>query len=273
MDYALTTSAVELFVDTLNYQNGLMYLGEQICSPLWVKMLIVAAMVAIAGCFAVKVVKSRFFRNSPRFMKALIVWGIMSTTLYAGWKSIIDKSAADSGTSLAEVYAGPTNGMSRVHVKAYGGKPEPMWYRNTKDQTWIKAVDDGWMLDYALDDGNLHERQWMHTSTNDAVTAWHMWYFGENPPAVEIVEQGGVVITGFAVSGRSVKVTWEIKNHVELLGGSVVTVEYATVKDGNDVWTTVFTDNAPVHGERSMLSTGFYLDRITKWRVRLEVPE
>ena len=274
MDAYFIEPATALFVDTLNYQRGLLYLGSEVCASPWMEALIICAMDGILLSFVYAVLHYDFYRNGSRFRKFMIVWGLVCGTLYAGYKNIIDKSAADDGITLAEVYAGATNGVSRIDVKAFGGVPEPVWYRNTKDQTWIKATDEGWSLDYAIDDGNMHVRGWVHPSTNDSVTAYNMWYFGSNPPAVEIIEQGGVTITGFSVSGRAVQITYEISDDVELYPGSVLTIESCTdIGDGIVAWQTEYVDEAPKHGKRSVGKTGFRLRHKTIWRVRLEVPE
>ena len=274
MDHFLIEPATALFVDTLNYQRGLLYLGCEVCASPWTKALVVCAMAGILLTFVCGVLRSRFYRNGSRFRKAMIVWGIFCSVAYAGYKSIIDKSAADDGITLTEVYAGAINGVSRIDVKAFGGIPEPVWFRNAKGQSWIKATDEGWFIDHAIDDGNMHVRGWVHPSTNDSVTAYNMWYFGNNPPAVEIVEQGGVTITGFSISGRAVQITYEISDDVELYPGSVLTIEsWTEIGDGIAGWQTEFEDNAPKHGKRSIGKTGFRLRHKTIWRVRLEVPE
>lgn len=270
----LTSPATLVFIDTLNFQNAIMYLGREALGSIWVKIAVTMGMWGIASLCSVMFLRSRFFRKQPSYAKFLTLWGVLSTAIFAAYKNIISKSAADEGIALVSVWAGPTNGVSRVDVVATGGNPEPMWYRNSTDETWIKGVEDGWTLEYAESDGTTYAIGWVHASAEDEVTAYNMWYFGENPPAIEIVEQGGVTIEGFAVCGRYIRISWRIDEEVELADGAVVTVECATdIGDGVEVWQTVFKDAAPVHTPMSWQCDGFHLDKTTKWRVKLEVSE
>lgn len=274
MDDLLTSPATVIFLDTLNVQNGLMYLGHEVIGSIWAKIAVAAVMWAAGSWFCIRFLRSDFYRKQTRVMKFMLLWGVISSTLFATYKNILSKSASDDDITLVSVYAGPTNGVSRVDVVSTGGGPSPMWYRNAKDETWIKGVDNGWTLDYAEFDGTAFRVGWVHSSTNDEVTAYNMWYFGDHPPAVEIVEQGGLHITGFAVCGNYIQITWKIDADVELPEGSEVSIECVNdIGDGIEAWVTAWTDNAPTHMPTSWRHEGFHLDRTTKWRVRLEVPE
>lgn len=274
MDSLLTSPATQIFLDTLTLQGQIEYLAGEVTASVWSMVAVAVSMWALASVLAVRFFRSGFYRRQSRMGKAVTLLGVMSMTVYAGYKNITTKAAADEGISLVSVMAGPTNGVSRVDVVATGGSPEPMWYRNTKDQMWIKGTEDGWTLDYADSDGTEFRFGWTHPSTNDSVTAYNMWYFGENPPAVEVVEEGGVTIVGFAVCGNWIKITWKIDDEVEIPEGSKISVEYANVLGDNiEAWVTLNTLMNPTHNPTMFTYEGFHLDRTTKWRVRLEVQE
>ena len=279
MEDILITPATAIFIDTLNFQNAFTYLvmGSPILPPWFYpgfKAIMILLSLVCSGLMAVLVTKWRVYRTSSQGMRILIMAVAMGMWHIGVTKSIINKASADDETTIIAADACVTNGVSRVYVEALNGKPEPMWYRNAKDQSWILATDDGWILMDALDEGNFHTREWTHSSTNKEVTAWNMWHFGENPPAVEIIESGGVHITGFKTSGKYVQITWKIDSSVELNDNSVLTIERAdSIVDGSILWTTVLVERPPVHGERTYICPGFHLGKRTLWRIRLEVAE
>lgn len=274
MDSLLTSPATQVFLDTLTVQGQVQYLAKEAASSVWVMIAVAVSMWAFASVLIIRFFRSGFYRRMSAAGKAVTLLGVATMTAYAGYKNITTKSAADEGITLVSVMAGATNDVSRVDVVATGGGPEPMWYRNTKDQTWIKGTDDGWTRDYAEFNGTEFRVGWTHPSTNDSVTAYNMWYFGDNPPAVEVIEEGGVTIVGFAVCGNWIKITWKIDDGIELPTGSTVSVEYANVLGDNvEAWVTLHTVTNPSHLPTMFTYEGFHLDRTTKWRVRLEVQE
>ena len=277
-DYALTSPAVELFIDTLNYQNAMGYLANfyllKVESHLALDILMVLGAVLSIVCFACMVCRWKHYKTASYKGKCLLMFCAMSLFVYGAVKNILSKSGSDDEITLVKAETENTNGFSRVYVESLDKPPEPMWYRNFKDQSWIKGVDNGWTLTTAIDDGNYYVREWRYPSDDKEVVNWNMWYFGENPPAVEIVEQGGIEIISFAASGRNVTLIYRIGPEVELSDKAVLTIECSETRmDGVDLWVPLAVNSSPVHGDCEYKFNGFYLDRATKWRVRLEVPE
>ena len=160
--------------------------------------------------------------------------------------------------------------IATIDFVASGGDPAPMWYRQATSNDWTLATADGWQAVRADISGGIYTRVWEHSGTNAELTAWNMWYFGENPPAVEITETGGVSIVSAAFTGKFARFEWKIDDEVEIRAGSRVMLQG---RDSENDWQTVSLDESPTHTHTSTTVYGFFLDRKTFWRVRLEVPQ
>lgn len=268
---ALVTPATAIFLDTLNWQNGLAYLWRE---SLLRQLLPAIAVLLGAGVLAWFAIGNRHLSKGARSM--LTVLCVLCS--YVGMTkmgSILLSSSADEGCVIFDAVAGQTNDYSCVIVKATGLDPAPMWYRAAASNEWTLATDDGWTETSVDHTGVIYTREWRNPDTNTAVTAWAMWYFGQNPPAVELTVTGGVKVVGAAFSGRFVRFTWMVDENVALKEGSrlvIQNLDYAD-SDSPSAWNEIVADESPSTNLTSTTIHGFYLDRKTKWRLRLEVPQ
>lgn len=258
----LSDPATQLFLDTLGLQGEIEYL----LSETWVRGVMIIVAAAFSAMVAVAIARSKGTGDSKAALAALVV----CCALIGATKSILTKSSSDDGVTLVSVEADVTNGLSRVTAVASGGDPAPMWYRQAASNDWTLATADGWQAVRVDISGGIYTRVWEHSGTNAELTAWNMWYFGENPPAVEITETGGVSIVSAAFTGKFARFEWKIDDEVEIREGSRVMLQG---RDSENDWQTVSLDESPTHMNTSTTVYGFFLDRKTFWRVRLEVPQ
>ena len=272
---ALVTPAMQIFVNDLWVEAIRSEFNEWAVSVLesgWAKfgLAVLGFVVGFAVC---RSVVGRMAKRSPFWRFALSVWFICCT--FVGVTKVINilsKSGSDDGVTLMSAECGTTNGYSFVEVIATGGDPYPMWYREASSNDWTLATDDGWQAHLYDHSGAVHTREWRNPDTNATVTAHAMWYFGTTPPAVEIMAAGGVEVLSAAFTGHFVRFTWHIHADISLPEGSTVTLQNNFLDDSLPMWNDVPVDLTPDHATNVTTVTGFFLDRKTAWRFRLEVP-
>lgn len=280
---ALVSPATQIFANDLYLEAFRYELGEWIagvCRPLapfmaseWTQFGLGLLALALGAHVCRRVVSSMCPGRST-WRLILCLWFCAAT--YIGFTkigSILSKSSSDEGSTLVEVMAGETNGYSCVIAKATGLEPAPMWYRTAASNEWTLATDDGWSLTSAAHEGDFYTYEWHNADTNDSVTAWNMWYFGQNPPAVELTVTGGVNLVGAVFSGRLVKFTWQIDEDVPLKPGSRLIIQNMDFSDNLPMWNEIVADESPTTNLTETAVYGFWLDRKTAWRLRLEVPQ
>lgn len=280
---ALVTPAVQLFANDMHLEAMRYELGEWIagaCRPAvpimasdWMQFLLILVALA-AGAHACRRIVSAMCPGRSVWRLALCLWFCAATYVgFTKFGSILTKSSADEGTTLVEVMAGETNGYSCVIAKATGLDPAPMWYRMAASNEWVNATNDGWTATSVERIGNFYTREWRNADTNEAVTGWTMWYFGENPPPVEVIVTGGVNLLGAVFSGQFVRFTWQVDEDVPLKPGSRLVIQNMEHTDSLPMWDEVVADESPTTNVTETVVYGFYLDRKTSWRLRLEVPQ
>lgn len=280
---ALVSPATQIFANDMHLEAFRYELGEWIagvCQPLapfmasdWTQLGLGLLALALGAHVCRRVVSSMCpGRSVWRFV--LCLWFCAATYIgFTKFASVLTKSSADEGTTLVEVMAGETNGYSCVIAKATGLDPAPMWYRMAASNDWVNATNDGWTATSVERVGNFYTREWRNADTNEAVTGWTMWYFGENPPPVEVIVTGGVNLLGAMFSGQCVRFTWQVDEDVPLKPGSRLVVQNMDHADSLPMWDEVVADESPTTNVTETVVYGFYLDRKTSWRLRLEVPQ
>ena len=260
----LSDPATQLFLDTLGLQGGIEYL----LSETWVRGVMIIVAAAFSAMVAVAIARSKGTGDSKAMLAALVV----CCTLIGATKNILTKSSSDDGVTLVSVEANVTNGLSRVTAVASGGDPAPMWYREAASNEWTLATDDGWVATLADHTWNVYTREWQNADTNEATVAHQMWFFGQNPPAVELTATGGVTIVSAMFTGKFARFEWYIDPDISLPYGSEVHLQNMFLDDNLPMWNDAHIDGSPDHLTNITTVTGFFLDKKTAWRLRLEVP-
>jgi len=280
---AFVSPATQLFANDMHLEATRYELGERIAeagggfAPFladdWTQLGL--ALIALAaGAHVCRRLVSAMCPGRSAWRFVLCLWFCAATYIgFTKFGSILTKSSADEGTTLVEVMAGETNGYSCVIAKATGLDPAPMWYRMAASNEWVNATNDGWTATSVERIGNFYTREWRNADTNDAVTGWTMWYFGENPPPVEVIVTGGVNLLGAVFSGQFVRFTWRVDEDVPLKPGSRLVVQNMDHADSLPMWNEIVADESPTTNVTETVVYGFYLDRKTSWRLRLEVPQ
>ena len=272
---ALVTPATQLFANDLWFEairSEFCELAVPVLTSDWTKLGL-SVLGFVAGAAVCRAIVWRIERNSAFWRFVLSVWFCYCTFVgFTKFMSILPRSGSDDGVTLFSIMAGQTNGYSVVEAKATGGDPYPMWYREASSNDWTLATDEGWLAHSYDHSGAVHTREWRNADTNGTVTSHAMWYFGTTPPTVEITAAGGVEVLSAAFSGRFVRFTWHIPAEIELPEGSTVTLQNNFLDDALPFWNDVPVEITPDHATNETTVTGFFLDRKTAWRFRLEVP-
>ena len=105
-DYALTSPAVELFIDTLNYQNAMGYLANfyllKVESHLALDILMVLGAVLSIVCFACMVCRWKHYKTASYKGKCLLMFCAMSLFVYGAVKNILSHSGSDDEITLVK---------------------------------------------------------------------------------------------------------------------------------------------------------------------------
>lgn len=129
-------------------------------------------------------------------------------------------------------------------------------------------LEEGWLLDGRTYAGGTNTVAW---SVNPPATNYlphAMYWIGNNPPPVEIEESGGVEIVSFSMSARGVVITYVVDGSV--LHGKTGALAVGT-SQGNGPWSAVYETNVTETVTNTLTGSGFFVDRLTRWRVRMEV--
>ena len=206
--------------------------------------------------------------------RKLILSAVVFFSLIAGAVkfNLLFRSGADAGITLQSVIATNTNGTTRISATYTGGEIERMWYRNFVSNVWLSAESDGFTLvePVYLPEPGVYSNEW--TRNENEFTPFAMYWFGYDPPPVEVVSVGGVLIDAWRGSGRGVEVDWHIDETIEIKDGTRVVLEYGTAR-------TAFGEAAdaelsPGGGRSGTLSVqGWFVGFVTFWRLKLEVPQ
>ena len=243
-----------------------------------------AAVVASVGFCVFVVAVCAFYATTKRTIKAIISrmsWSARlflgvaaaSALIYGGSKTnLAPRSNADEGISLASVAGYNTNDVSRVVALSTGAPPSPMWYRPSTSNEWTLATEDGWTLAASvyLPEQGQYSNEWTRAETNFVPEA--MYWFGANPPAVEVVVEGGLFMESWHATGRGVTVEWRIADDTPLNEGATVVLEWTRSLGSNAVWITAAQADASSTRSGTFHVSGWFVGFATRWRLKLEVP-
>ena len=202
---------------------------------------------------------------------AILIAAAVLGTIYGGSKmEIKPRSSADDGITLQAVIAINTNGVTRISATSTGASAQPMYYRDSISNNWTLATADGFTHVYSGAVGGLYSNAW--SKAEEEFTPKAMYWFGDNPPPVEIVVADGIFLDAWRGTGQGVEVDWHIADDVQIAEGSMVILEYGK---GTAAFGTAAEQQLSPEGGRSgtMRVQGWFVGFVTRWRLKLEVPQ
>ena len=245
---------------------------------LWSSLGILGMLIVVFGCVALwkntKRQLIKFWRAASWHGCTIMFAAAILATMYGGSKiDLRARSSADDGIALVSVIAENTNGTTHISATYTGGEEiERMWYRNFASNVWLSAEADGFELEYSayFPEQGVHSNEW--TRAEAEFTPYAMYWFGDNPPPVEVVSVGGVFIDGWRGSGRGVEVDWHVDETIEIKEGTRVVLEYGAARAA--FGEAADAELTPGGGRSGTLSVqGWFVGFVTYWRLKLEVPQ
>lgn len=246
-------------------------------AALWSSLGILGMLIIACGCIAVWKNTTRrlsaFWRAAKWHGSTVLIAAAILATMYGGSKiDLRARSSADEGITLVSVIAENTNGTTRISAVSTGASAEPMWYRPSISNDWIAAASDGWTQEHAgwVPEPGVYSNAW--TRNEEEFTPIAMYWFGDNPPPVEVVTEGGVFIDAWRGTGRGVEVDWRVDETIEIKEGTRVVLEYGTARAA--FGEAADAELTPGGGRSGTLSVqGWFVGFVTYWRLKLEVPQ
>ena len=135
----------------------------------------------------------------------------------------------------------------------------PVWVRHASSNEWSR-LEVTWTSIAATR---------AEFAMNGDETQWEQWFFGEEPPAVEIETQEGIEIVAFRVDSEHVYIEWTAD---EKLAGATFQIQYRTgSRDSTSAagsWQTLETTE-----DTKITIDRFTLDKFYEWRIAAEVED
>ena len=219
-----------------------------------------------------RLLRKRSGSTTGAIIGSAIFWCMVAVGAYKS--NLLPRSSAnpDAGITLVAVTAVNTNGLTTITAVSRGNHATPMWYRDSTSNDWTLATLDGFEHTYS---GYLPEAQHFSNVWTRAEEDYDVrvaYWFGDDPPAVEVVAEGGIYMDVWHATGRGVDVQWHIDDGVVITEGSRVILEYG-FGPGN-TWASVAScEVSPGNNRSGTLSVrGWFVSFATRWRLKLEVP-
>lgn len=194
--------------------------------------------------------------------------------LYGGAKNIRTRFSSDAEITVTEatinIATNETDATTLVY--SYTGTNDvalPLWVRQNVSNEW-EHLGAEWTLDGRTYAGGTNTVNYSVAPPASNVVPFAMYYVGNNPPPVEIVESGGVEILGFAMTSKAVTITYAVDGAV--LRGKVGQLHVET-SIADNVWADLYATNHTATATNTITGAGFFVGRTTKWRVRMEVEQ
>ena len=193
--------------------------------------------------------------------------------VHGGAKNILDRFSADEGITVASAeFTRATNDVEQTYlVYSYTGADasQPLWVRQSVSNEWERLGNEWWYDDRIYESGT-NTVTWFVNPPASNVFPHAMYWIGSNPPPVEIEESGGVEIVGFAMSAQGVAITYAVDGSVLHGKTGAISIE---VGGADNAWTTAYSTNHAETVTNTFSQSGFFVDRLTRWRVRMEVEQ
>ena len=215
----------------------------------------------------------KLFRRGCIGLAALAVVCVM----HGGAKSIKNRFSADDGIAVVSAEMNiATNETDRTTLVVTWTGPnegQPLHVREKVTDRWasIDDVEDGqWQFDERIyANGTNTATWWVYAPASNIVPRAH-YHIGNDLPPVEI-SGDGVSLLDFRDSSTNVVITYAVDSAV--LGGNAGTVRVEVQEDRGAVWMEVRWDAVYGGVTNTVTIPGFWINRDTRWRVRLEVDE
>lgn len=202
--------------------------------------------------------------------------------IHGGTKNITNRFTADTGLAvvMAEITV-PTNGVDSTTMSIAWTGPdahEPIYVRNGNSENW-KLIDDlrwepdgmwWWQRSYENGTNTILATTADSYAAATNVTIWAQWHIGTDLPPVEI-DGDGISLVDFRDSSTNVVISYSVDRAV--LGDNAGTVRVEVQEDRGAVWMEVRWDAVSGGVTNTVTIPGFWINRDTRWRVRLEVDE
>ena len=190
------------------------------------------------------------------------------------FKNIVSRFSSDAGivVTAAAISVATNETDATTLAYSYTGTNDvalPLWVRQSVSNEWAH-LGEKWTLDGRTYANGTNTVNYSVAPPASNVVPFAMYYVGNDPPPVEIVESGGVEILGFAMSSKAVTITYAVDGNV--LRGK--TGQLHVEKCGADnIWLDLYTTNHTATVTNTITGPGFFVGNTTKWRVRMEVEQ
>ena len=229
----------------------------------------------IVGFYAVAVYKggAKIVRALCRKRCALCLAAVaVVAIIHGGAKNIVNRFSSDEGITVtaAEINVATNDTDATTLVYAYAGTNDvalPLYVRQSVSNEW-EHLGAEWNLDGRTYADGTNTVVWSVQPPASNIVPFVMYYVGDNPPPVEIEESGGVEIVAFTMSSKSVSITYAVDGAMLRGGVGVVSIERS---ERANVWENFYTTNHVATATNTVTGAGFWIDRTTRWRVRMEV--
>jgi hypothetical protein len=191
--------------------------------------------------------------------------------IHGGTKNITNRFTADTGLAVVKAELTiPTNDVDYAYLEvSWIGPDEPqaVHARDAASEAW-GFLGEGWMFDDRVYANGTNTACYFVIAPASNVVPRAHYHLGSDLPPVEI-EGEGVEILGFADSSTNVVLTYGV--NAAALGGTTGTVRIE-VQDRAGA-AGVYQQSVSGGVTNTVTIPGFWINRDTRWRVRLEVGE
>ena len=193
--------------------------------------------------------------------------------IHGGTKNITNRVTADAGLAVvkAEITI-PTNDVDNAFlVLKWTGPDEsqPLHVRDAVSEQWA-FMGPEWLFDDRLYENGTNTATWWVDAPASNIVPRTFYHIGNDLPPVEI-SGDGVSLLDFRDSSTNVVITYAVDSAV--LGDNAGTVRVEVQEDRGAVWMEVRWDAVYGGVTNTVTIPGFWINRDTRWRVRLEVGE
>lgn len=238
---------------------------------LFLGLLLIAVCVGLTLAPAIRDQWAKWRKVKP-IEKAVALVAVSVAIAYGGAKNILPRFSCDAGIAVTEatlnVATNDTDATTLVY--SYAGTNDvalPLWVRQSVSNEWDHLGEE-WVFDVRTYANGTNTVAYFVQPPASNVVPFAMYYVGNDPPPVEIVESGGVKILAFAMTSKAVTITYAVDGDVLRGKTGMLHVEKS---EADNVWYDLYTTNHAETVTNTLTGTGFFVGRTTKWRVRMEV--